>query len=445
MERDRGYLAGVRASAATSLTVTVVGAGMSVLLARLLGPAGRGAYAVVTSYALAAAAVGECGLTAAICFFVARDPRRAPDVVRTGGALLLALGAVVGVSGFFAASLVLPHDHAAATAFRVVFAAQPIIFVSACWVFALQATRLAMWNLTRAVQPLLHLAGIGVLAATVGLTLGATVACLLVSITVQAALAALLWRLDVPDRGRIRRREAHRLLRYGAGVFLSTLPYLLSTKLDILLLALLVEPAKVGYYAVAVSMSLVSQPICVAFGNVAMPRLARQGGAADADRTPTSSRRTAMIAVGASLACGIVVIGAMSALAPLVVPLVLGARYAPSVHLLWLLAPGAALLGCNRVTDDVLRGLDRALTVARCEGVGSVLTVVGLAVLVPVLGIEGAAIASSVAYTASFLLLFRAVLRAVDVSARTVPARAYGLLVARAAGMRRPMPLGGGR
>ncbi|MCM3926339.1 oligosaccharide flippase family protein, partial [Frankia sp. AiPs1] len=419
------------ATAATSLAVTAAGAVLGILLARLLGPASRGAYAIVTSYALAAAAVGECGLTAAICFFVARQPGRAPDVVRTGGALLLALGVAVGAGGYFAAPLVLPHDPAAARAFRIVFAAEPVIFVSACWVFALQATRLAVWNLIRAVQPLLQLVGVGLLAATVGLTLGATVACLLVSIAVQAALAALLWRLDIHTRGRIRRHDARRLLRYGAGVFLSAVPYLLSAQLDILVLALLVEPTQVGYYAVAVSMSLISQPICVAFGNVAMPRLARQPAAADSGGVPAGPRRTAMIAVGASLSCGIVAAAAMSALAPVVVPVVLGARYEPSVHLLWLLAPGAALLGCNRVTDDVLRGLDRALTVARCEGVGSALTVVGLAALVPLLGIEGAAIASTVAYTASFLLLFRAVLRAVDVPARTVPARAYGLLAAR--------------
>jgi len=455
---ELGYLASVRAVATTNLVITAVSALTGIGVARCLGPAGRGAYAIVTSYTQAAAAIGECGLTASICYLVARYPDRAADVVRTGGALLLALGVVVGTGGILAAPLVFPHDAAAAAALRVAFAAQPMVFLMACWVFALQAIRLPSWNLVRTVQPLFHAAGVAVVAVAAVLTIGWTVTCLLASIALQAMFAFVLWLRERPARGRIRRREAVKLVRYGGAVFLSAVPYLLNAYLDVLVLAMLVDPAKVGLYAVAVSMSMLSQPICAAFGNVAMPRLARRAAAERATGEPPfavsggrdqavapHARRVAVLAVGASLLCGTVVVGLMSAAAPVLVPLLFGTRYERSIGLLWLLAPGAVLLGCNRVMDDVLRGLGRSLTVARCEGVGTVLTIVGLAMLVPAFGIAGAAIVSTAAYSVTFLFLLRALLTAVGVPVRAVPAQARGEIAIRVAAARSATPAKAGR
>jgi len=340
--------------------------------------------------------------------------------------------------------LVFPRDADAAAAFRVAFAAQPMIFLVACWVFALQATRLPAWNLVRALQPLFHAVAVALVAVTTGLTIGWTVTCLLASTAIQMMFAVACWRRERPARGRIRRREAVELARYGGAVFLSAAPYLLSAYLDVLILAVLVDPAKVGLYAVAVSMSLLSQPICAAFGNVAMPLLARRAATEPASGAPAGpdsataphARRTAVLAVGASLLIGTVVVGLMCAAAPVLVPLLFGARYERSIGLLWLLAPGAVLLGCNRVMDDVLRGLGQSLTVARCEGVGTILTIVGLATVVPALGVAGAAIVSTVAYSVAFLFLLRALLRAVGVPARAVPTQARSLIAARVAGAR---------
>jgi O-antigen/teichoic acid export membrane protein len=429
--RRGGYFASVGGTAATSVTISGLGAAGGLVLARYLGPSGRGTYAVITSYTLTATTIGECGLTYAVCCAVARNRPGARDVVRTGGAMLLALGVAVGAIGIAAAPLVVDGP-AAVTAFRVAFAAQPLVFGSSAWVFALQAARIGSWNAVRALQPVAYTTAVVALALAHVLTVEGAVLSLIGSTGLQAVVAAVLCRQALPGRGRLRRATGRDLAGFGGATMISSIPYLFNTTLDVLLLGVLVEPAVVGHYAVAVSMATLPQPLCSAFGNVALPRLAA-GSATVAHRSVSGSdRRVVLAAAGASLAVGILCMGAVSAAAPLVVHWLLGPQYAPSVRLLWLLAPGAAVLGCNRTIDDVLRGLGRAFAVARCEWIGTALTVALLAALVPLMGVAGAAVASSVAYCVTFAFLLRVVLRAVDVTPRSVPAR-----LRRAAGRRR--------
>ncbi|OHV39961.1 MULTISPECIES: lipopolysaccharide biosynthesis protein [Pseudofrankia] len=422
-QRRGGYLASVGVTAVTSVAVSGLGAAGGLILARYLGPSGRGTYAVITSYMLAATTVGECGLTYAICYVVARNRPGARDAVRTGGAMLLGLGILVGAAGIAAAPLVV--DDPTVTAFRVAFAAQPVVFGASAWIFALQATRISSWNVTRTLQPVCYSAAVVALAVTDLLTVERAVLCLIGSIGLQAVAAAVLCRQALPGRGRLRRSMGGSLADYGGKTMLSSISYLLNTTLDLLLLAVIVQPAQVGHYAVAVSMAMLPQPVCSAFGNVAMPRLA--AGRANLAHGPASGvdRRMVLATVGASFAVGALCIGVLSVAAPLAVHVMLGPDYGPSIWLFWLLAPGAAVLGCNRAMDDVLRGLGRTLAVARCEWTGSALTVALLATLVPTIGVAGAAIASSIAYLVTFVLLLRVALRAVDITARSVPARLH--------------------
>ena len=80
------------------------------------------------------------------------------------------------------------------------------------------------------------------------------------------------------------------------------------------------------------------------------------------------------------------------------IPRVFGPGYAGVVPLLWSLTPAGVFLACNQVTGDVLRGRKRPLIVARAEGLAAMFTVVLLVALLPVAGVYGAAIASTVAY-----------------------------------------------
>nr|MDT0665014.1 oligosaccharide flippase family protein [Micromonospora sp. DSM 115978] len=229
-----------------------------------------------------------------------------------------------------------------------------------------------------------------------GISVDVAVGCFVISVIFQAVVSRAAWRrVAGACRPRFDVAVARELLRFGTVNVVTTLPYALNAHFDVILLAVLVPPAELGHYVVAVTLATLGVPVALAFGAVALPRLASMvDGTAQ-----VASRRIARRTVAGSLLVGAAVTTTVAALAAEVVPFLFGAAFVDSVQLAWLMAPGAALLGCNRAMGDVLRGMNRQVRVGQCEGAGAVVTGVLLLLLVPLIGVAGAAIASATAYT----------------------------------------------
>ncbi|CUU53785.1 Membrane protein involved in the export of O-antigen and teichoic acid [Parafrankia irregularis] len=375
---------------------------------------------------MTAATICEGGITAAICYFVAKNPSQGRDVVKTGALILFVSGLAVGVAGILAAPWITTE---AVDAFRMAFIAQPLIFAGACWVFALQATSISAWNLVRVMQPAAYCILIFLVVLGTTLTVTWAVWCLTASIALQALLAAILGGRTLPGRGRVRRDVGVELARYGSATTLSSIPLALASRLDVLLLAVLVEPAQLGRYTVANSIIIVGIPLCSAFGLVAMPRLAayRSSEATEVSRR-SSILRITFAAVSASLLSGTLIVIAVSAAAPFFLVALLGEQFRGGVDLLWIMAGGVALIGCNRTMHEILRGLGENIAVARCELIDLVAKFALVVALTPTMGIYGAAIASSVASGITFILLLRSVLGVLDIPLNTVLMRSRQLI-----------------
>jgi O-antigen/teichoic acid export membrane protein len=107
-------------------------------------------------------------------------------------------------------------------------------------------------------------------------------------------------------------------------------------------------------------------------------------------------------------------------------PLVFGERFRPSIAVVWLLLPGTLALCLGRVAASDLSGRGHS-------GYSSVFSVAALVVtialdliLIPRLGIDGAALASSAAYLTNAILLLSALKHEIRVTWRSllVPKRA---------------------
>ncbi len=405
--RDRNpFGRAVADTAVTGMFTIVITTVTGLVVARVLGSSGRGTFAAITSYSLAAAAICECGLTTSVCYHVAHRRDIAAHVLRTGVSALLLCGVLTGLAGFFLTPLILHNHPEGVTALRVAFAAEPIVFLAGAWLSTLQAVNIRSWNVVRLSQSVCYMGLVLVVSAYGRLdVLGIT----LVFIGSSALQCLLAWsrrRRQIARGGEFRWDLLRPMLRYGLANATSRTPYLLNTRLDQLVMAVALTPGELGNYAVAVTLSLVATPVTTAFGSVALPRIA-----ANHKQGKVIGQGVLTRAVLGSLAIGLLASVAVCAVAPAVVPWLLGPSYGEVVTLLWVLAPGAVLYGTNKVMGDVLCGFDRSTTVAWAEGVALAATVGLLFPLLPVIGTLGAAVASTAAYALAFVFLLRALLR----------------------------------
>jgi O-antigen/teichoic acid export membrane protein len=403
--RRSGTIRAVGSTAAVNVGFTAATALGAAVLARALGPGLKGDYAAVTAWSGITLMLGDLGQPAALCYFVARQPKLARGYVATSRAMVLMAGALATAAGLALAPLLAHGDPQLTLAYRIVFGGSVFSFASASYSFSLQARNPAYWNITRGAQPLLGLISICGLWAAHALTLDRAAATLVVTSFVQLCGAYYLCHRVRLAPGRARRALARPLAAYGIAQIASVTPYALNLSLDQLILSQLVSAADLGRYSVAVAVTLMPVQIVSAIGSIAFPRLAaREVITAANDRL----MRTAVL-VSAGLAVGILLPAVLAA--SWLVPRVLGAGYQPAVPLMWILTPGGIFLACGQVVGDLLRGRKSPAIVAYSQWTAAVATVVLLFLLLPRLGVTGAAVASTVAYGIALAVMARALWR----------------------------------
>jgi O-antigen/teichoic acid export membrane protein len=170
-------------------------------------------------------------------------------------------------------------------------------------------------------------------------------------------------------------------------------------RFDVFLVTFYLGPAQVGLYALGVVISEALWQLPTAVAAALLPRLARTEKQGAADFTSLIVRQVFAIAC---------LLGVLVALASMfAVPVIFGERFRASVAVIWWLLPGAIALSLAKVACS-------DLTARFKSGYSTVFAFIAFGVclpldiiLIPRMGIRGAALASSVAYlTDAVLLLF---------------------------------------
>ena len=397
--RPRGIGRLVARTAGYNVASTAAAGLGGIIIARALGPEMRGEYAAVTAWFGVAFIAGGMGQPAALCFYIARDPGNARSYVAASRAMMLVTGFTALVGGLLLAPLLARGNAGLTVAYQIAFATSIVAFVGASYTFSLQATKLHWWNQVRLSQPLLSLAFLIVLWRLRILTLDAALIVLALSMLFQLGWAYYRCRSADLVPGRVQARLVRPLAGYGMAQVAALTPAVLNANLDQLVLSQVVAPAALGRYAIAVSCSLLPIPLAAAIGNVAFPRLASR------QRVDALAVRLQWLGILGSACAAAGVLVPLDLVAPWLIPRVFGPGYVGVVPLLWILTPAGVFLACNQVTGDVLRGRKRPLVVARAQGLAAVFTVVLLVALLPVAGVYGAAIASTVAYGVALVMM----------------------------------------
>ena len=401
-KRDLGAVARTACFNSASTVAAALG---GVIVARTVGPAVRGEYAAVFSWFGLLLLAGELGQSATVCFYVASDPQRARGYVATSRAMMMVTGACALLAGLVMAPALAHGNPQLTAAYRVAFAGSVIAFVGCSYTFSLQAASTERWNLVRVSQPALAFAFIVTLRLLRQLTLGTAIGVVLASMAFQLGYAYYWCRRCGLAPGHVELPLVSPLLKCGLAQLGASAPSAVNACLDQLVLSQLVPPEDLGRYAIAASVTAVPVPLVSAIGNVAFPRLAARGG------SPASSTQLALTATAVAAGIASAILLPLAASASWLIPAVFGPGYRGAVPLLWILTPGGVFLACGQVAGDLLRGLARPGLVAMAQGLSAVCTVILLVALLPVVGVMGAAVASTIAYGMALSLMIRGLWR----------------------------------
>jgi O-antigen/teichoic acid export membrane protein len=195
---------------------------------------------------------------------------------------------------------------------------------------------------------------------------------------------------------------------------------LLNLRLDFLIVEAVAGPAALGIYAVASKYAELLRVPSDAVMWVLYPHFARHQPAA-----ATASPRMMMRRVGVAVAAGAVPLAVLS---PFVVPALYGAAFAGAVVPACILLVGLAGEGVAAVAMGYLYGHGRPGLASAATGAGVAVTVVLDVLLIPHLGITGAAIASTAAYISSTVAFVTLFVRATGVRGHAVRTVAHEAL-----------------
>ena len=363
-------LAPLAAAGATNVAITAFVLVNSVVMARLLGPAGRGAVFVVVAVSTAAAAlVGSFAHPV-----LARRAASALDPApRLHGLCLLATVPLAVAAAAVTIALVLwgglplsSQEKGAAVIYALLWSPASLV------VLAFQAADMgtARWRRYHALRMLPYpviLAGLLLCFASGRRTAAAALLVLLASMV--APMAARLWLaareggFDAPTPGDLRA-----LYREGLPFLASSSGAAALAHADQMVAALVLRPAEAGLYAVAQRAGLMLTPLAMAAGVVGFSEAARGAPAPAAGEPRSGALVTLFIVVSAVV------------LAPAIyfaVPFLYGSAFAPARGAAVLALGGGLVAALAEVREQRLEGAGRPLRAVPGRFAGAAAMVLG--------------------------------------------------------------------
>lgn len=382
-----------------NLAIAVFSALGGILAARLLGPEGRGELAAAVVWASILGVIAQLGLPQALAYYSAAQ-RESVGAIFKAMLLLCALQSVVILLiGWVAVHLMLFRSQPSlVSAVRIYLFSIPLsIPVTYMATIAQGMQQFKIFRTLRVVPVFVY-----VLSFVVAylLRFHATREILYTLLLGQFLVSAWAFRffwVHVRPTGSYDPAWLRKLLRYGLMSYGGSLSWMANARVDQFVMSALVSSASLGHYSVAVSYAGFMFPLLGAVPMVLFPYVA------------SSSRQSAgkkiIAGLGISLLLSITAAIVLGLLSRFAIPWLFGAEFAPATRPAVVLLVGTVMLGASYVLSDGLRGLERPLVPSIGEMIGLVVTLVALYLLLPRLGIIGAAWASVLSYSTTLLFL----------------------------------------
>lgn len=381
--------------------INALGLANSILLSHWLGPVGRGEIAAAMLWPMLLAYLSNLGIISATSYFSASRATKVQPIFSNAMALALIQSIVAFVVGFFALPFLL-HSQTP----NVINSARLYLLVIPITLSAQYATsilqgrmQITSFNWLRTITPCGYLGGTLFMAMSGRLVLTNIILLHLgLSLLTWFGAMSALYRLGLRVPRRLDPETGKDMLKYGAKVHIGDVSGLANQSLDQVLMAAWLPPAYLGLYVVAVSAAAISGVFSGTVQTVATPSITQ--------RQTAKERASVLQAVFRRYWLLSFLVAAMFAvILPLTIPLVFGIRFRAAIWPAEVLLIGVFLMGAREVLAGGARALGDPWLGSKAQIGALFVTAVLLYLLLPRLGIMGAAIATSAACATQLLIV----------------------------------------
>lgn len=377
----------------TRIVLVPITVASSIVVARTLGPADKGVYSTALVVGQVFMLMGALGLAKASTFLLARggDTRR----VRETATAMTFLNGLALTSALLAFILLAAPSLLPEVPQSVLLLTLPIPMLTllrATWEGYLRAEhRNQTLNLISLCFSVGFLAAV-VVAVLVHVDVSVVAALRTGAVFVAAAVAlAFCLRRGTGLRMRPDKAVAGRLLVLGLPYAAVSLAQNLNLDADVLIIQAYLSNEEVGWYTVSAAVAEMLLYLPMAVGFILFPRTAGADAVAAGREVAVMQRWTVTLTVLAGVVLAVIA-------GPLVT-LMYGAAFAQATEPLRILIPGIVATVWLQVLGSYMMGRGHVWAIAAASGVGAALNITLNIILVPAMGITGAALASAVSYT----------------------------------------------
>ena len=343
-----------------------------VIFARILGPQGRGALALLLLLPAVVYQVGNLGLPLACVYFIAQNPDRRPPIV--GPLRIVAFIQAIVLVLFHAAVIALviwPHHSDLHVAAVLTLPWTPALLVQDYGLSILQGQRhFLSFNVLRAFPALISamVASALLFIPWRGVT---SVVAMLVVLTTVLGIATLVFALAASRTSStaVGEPSLRQLIIFGAKGLLGSSYPVETFRLDQLIVGLFLSASDLGLYIVALSFINLPRFVSQSIGLVAYSQVA-------AERDRSRQRKSVWRFFWATTGITILIVFGLELFIQTLVPAFFGSQFAAAVPVSRVLLLAAVLLSARRILAEVMRG-------AGNPAAGSIAELASFAVLIP--------------------------------------------------------------
>jgi len=389
------FAKGTLITVSARILTLILGIATYVILARILGPEGKGIYTLAALLPTLIVTFISLGIDSANAYYVAKGDYSRQEILGANIVFALVIGAIgimIGlmVALFFSQSI-FPGVAQDYLLLALVLIPMSLIFSYLQYIL-LGAQRFKEYNLIAILRALLFLIFIviGLWALKTGIA-GALLAGVFALFLANIVLFLWVRRISGGISVKLHHDYIKKALVYGIQIHLFVIIVFLNYRVDMFLINSFLNPAAVGFYTIAVGLVEKIWLIPHAMSTVLFPKVVAE---TDEQRrkefTPLVARTVLWISALGALA--------LFFLGRWIVEIFFSAEFLPAVRPLQILLPGIVAMSVWAGLANDISGRGRPMLNTYIGGMSLVVNVLLNILWIPMYGINGAALASTVSY-----------------------------------------------